>query len=1014
MNKDSKENIENKNFSLKENHEFMDGVKDEFDPRNMKGLSRRNFLALLTASSAFAAVSCSDYHDQGELVPYTNRPVDALPGKPVFYASTCTACENACGLLIKTREGRPIKLDGNPDHPISKGKICSVGQASILNLYDPERLRTPIKGKRKTNWRIADAEIIPALSNAAANGKEIAIVANTINSPTAKKVLTDFQKKYSTAKVYSYNLFDDNNRKSAWKKSYPNTPQPAIDISKANVILTLESDLLGREGDTIENTRQFASRRDVVVSSDFNRLYSAEGGMSLTGMNADYRMRVRPDAQFEFVMSLLNEIVNKKFAAGGKLDSKLKSMLSKYDLTSFQKKHGLNGKQINYVLDDLISNKGMSFVYAGNTLPENVHIAVNLLNDVLENYSIYDFTSSYVGNEINEFEKIGELTTNLNKGNVGVLIHYDSDPVYHLPAETNYLSAMKKADMVISLSEAKNDSSRDADYTLPISHNLESWGDSFVRHNIYSLQQPVIDPLYQSRQKEAIILNWSNGENAKYSEDIYHKYLMASFKKNVYDKKSVPVNFKEYWYNSLELGFAELDFEFKNKLNFNAETFKSVQQTKSSNNFVVKLSPSYFVGDGKHANNGWLQELPHPVTKVTWDNFAAIAPMTAEKLNVENNDLIEVKANNQTIKLPVMIQPGTAENFIDVELGYGRKIIGDVGAEHGSNANILQSNNSKYSRWISEAEIKVDKNFGVYELASTQQHHSLTEEFVKDLHLKRKIIQEGTLEEYRNNPNFIQDEKEEIFSITSEHEYNGNKWAMAIDLNKCTNCAVCVSSCNVENNVPVVGKEQVSKGREMQWLRIDRYYSGTNEAPIVSGQPMLCQQCDNAPCENVCPVNATNHSPDGLNQMVYNRCVGTRYCANNCPYKVRRFNFFNFRDHFQDSYYDNEVTPLVYNPEVTVRSRGVMEKCSFCVQKISAAREDAIREKRELKPNEIVTACQQACPADAIYFGDSNNKESSLIKYREHKLGYHVLEETNVRPNITYIAKLRNTHPEEV
>jgi len=1013
MNKNSNKNSDNTELELKENHEFMEGVKDEFDPRNMKGISRRNFLALLTASSAFAAASCSDYHDQGELVPYTNRPVDALPGKPVFYASTCTACSNACGMLIKTREGRPIKLDGNPDHPISKGKICAVGQASILNLYDPERLRAPYKGKRKSNWRIVDAEIIPALKNTSTTGKEVAIVTNKIISPTTKKVIQDFSAKYPNTKVYSYELFDDNNRRSAWEKTYPDMPLPSVDLTKADIILALENDFLGREGNTIESTRQFASRRDVMIGTEFNRLYVAEGGMSLTGMDADYRLKVRPDAQFEFVMSLLNEIVNKKYIAGGNLDSKSKSMLGKYDLHSVVKKLGLDNKQVNHVLDDLIAGKGKSFVYAGNSLSENVHIAVNLLNEVLGNTAVYNFDSPYVKNNAGSIEELSALVNSLNAGKVGVLIHFDSDPVYHLPPELKYTEAMQKAEMKIALTEARNDTSEYANYILPINNALESWGDAYVRQDVYSLQQPVIDPLFDSRQKEAVLLNWSNDGSVKYSNDLYHQYLKKSFKENVFSKLNIPVGFESYWTNSLQLGFAKINVN-KNKIaKFNISEFNSIKPTKSSNGFIVKLSPSYFVGDGKYANNGWLQELPHPVTKVTWDNCAAIAPLTAEKLNVVNNDLIEVSVNNKKLKLPVMIQPGTAENLIEIELGYGRKVIGEVGAEHGFNANIFQSVNSKYSRWVSDAEVKADNSFGVYELVSTQQHHSLTEERVKDLHLKRKIIQEGTLEEYKENPNFIQDEKEEIYSITNQLEYNGNKWAMAIDLNKCTNCAVCVASCNVENNVPVVGKEQVSKGREMQWIRIDRYYSGTNEAPIVSGQPMLCQQCDNAPCENVCPVNATNHSPDGLNQMVYNRCVGTRYCANNCPYKVRRFNFFNFRDHFQDSYYDNEVTPLVYNPEVTVRSRGVMEKCTFCVQKISEAREDAIREKRKLKPNEIVTACQQACPADAIYFGDSNNKESAIVKYREHKLGYHVLEETNVRPNVTYIAKLRNTHSEE-
>ncbi len=434
--------------------------------------------------------------------------------------------------------------------------------------------------------------------------------------------------------------------------------------------------------------------------------------------------------------------------------------------------------------------------------------------------------------------------------------------------------------------------------------------------------------------------------------------------------------------------------------------------SKSNNKtdeYLVHLQKSYYIGDGKFAGNGWLQETPHPVTKVTWDNFASLSPATAKLLSVDMNDLVEVTSGDTKLKLPVIVQPGMADKLVAVELGYGREVISDAGKNIGTNANILLNGKGYIINSVS-----VNKSDGNYNLASTQEHHSLDEDFVKDFHRKRKIIQEGTIEEYKKDKNFLAKYKYENFNITQGPEYNDLKWGMAIDLNKCISCGICVTACNVENNIPVVGKDQVLKGREMQWMRLDRYYSGTPDEPIVSNQPMLCQHCDNAPCENVCPVNATNHSTDGLNQMAYNRCVGTRYCANNCPYKVRRFNFFNFRDHFADAYYQNDLSSLAHNPEVTVRSRGVMEKCTFCIQRIMEVREDAIREKKPLKGDMVTTACQQACPTDAIVFGDSNDKESKIHKYRNHELGYHVLEVLNVRPNVTYIAKLRNTHSEEV
>ncbi len=365
-----------------------------------------------------------------------------------------------------------------------------------------------------------------------------------------------------------------------------------------------------------------------------------------------------------------------------------------------------------------------------------------------------------------------------------------------------------------------------------------------------------------------------------------------------------------------------------------------------------------------------------------------------------------------SLKIPVFIQPGIAEKVISIELGFGRDKAGEVGSNVGFNANVLLLKDYRLSPFIFSAS--VTKVSGKYDLVSTQEHHSLDDTFVKDLHLKRKIIREGTVHQYQNEPDFLEKDKHEPFSITKEVEYKGVKWGMVIDLNKCIGCSGCVSACISENNIPIVGKEQVEKGREMHWIRIDRYFSGTSEEPQVSNQPMLCQHCDHAPCENVCPVAATNHSPDGLNQMAYNRCVGTRYCSNNCPYKVRRFNFLDYRDDFADGFYEQQPISLLYNPEVTVRSRGVMEKCTFCIQRIMEAREVAIEEERELKGNDVTTACQQACPAEAIVFGDVNDPNSEILKYRKHELGYHVLEEINVKPNVTYIAKLRNTHSEKI
>jgi len=988
-------------------HEFVPGVKDQFDPSKLTAISRRKFFALLSASAALTATACTNYHDNGEIISYNKKPEGVIPGIANYYASTCNGCDQSCGILIKTREGRPIKIDGNPDHPINKGKICAKGQAGILNLYDPERLREPSISDKKADWKSVNNEIIQELKRAQNNGQEIAVITGIITSPTTKKALEDFVSKYSTAKIYSYSLINDKQRRDAWEECYGTHDYPSIKWNEAEIIISLDADFLGNEGSYIENMRKYTSKREVYQKTDFNRLYVVEGRMSVTGMMADYRFRLSPDQQFGFVMALINELYkhNPKLP----VDENIKVKFANYSFSNYEKVIGK--ENINHLINDLIINADKSIVYAGETLPKETHIAVNLLNEILGSIKLYD-NSSYFKSIFNQStsEELSKLVDSMNNGKVGVLIQFDSNPVYTLPEDYGYTSALKKVNTIISLAEEKNESSSLATYTLPISHSLESWGDANVRSGVYSLQQPVIEPIFNTRQKESILLTWIAGNADSFNSDLYHNYLMNNFNSMIYSKQDTYADLKTYWYSALHDGIVFTDDKtIRNK--FNLSVIDSLTYNKSEG-VTVQLVNNYFLGDGKYANNGWLQELPHPVTKVTWDNYASVSPSTAQTLGADYDDLIEIIIGDNKLTLPVFIQPGMAENLITIELGYGRKVIGDVGKDVGFNSISLMSKRNNYSPYIFQ-NANIKKAGGTHKLVTTQEHHSLNDTIVKDFHKIRKIIQEGTVAQYEKQPDFLNKDKEPVPEITRKIKYTGNKWGMVIDLNKCTGCTACVASCNVENNIVVVGKEQVEKGREMQWLRIDRYYSGTPDKPIVSNQPMLCQHCDDAPCENVCPVDATNHSPDGLNQMVYNRCVGTRYCSNNCPYKVRRFNFFNYRDHFADSYYDNDLSALVRNPEVTVRSRGVMEKCTFCIQRIMEAKSDAVRDGKQLKGSDVVTACQQACPTNAITFGDTNDTESKIAKLRDHNLSYHVLEELNIKPNVTYIAKLRNNDSEE-
>lgn len=1015
-----KELYKDPEFEKAKENEFANEIVESSGLTGLSGISRRKFLALFTASAAFAAAGCSDYRDKGAIVPYNKKPEEITPGIPNFYASTCTLCPNACGILIKTREGRPIKVDGNPDHPVSKGKICAKGQGGILNLYDPERLKEPmiISGSgnmTSTSWEAVDEKIISELKSLSSSGKEITIITHSVLSPAQKKLFDDFISAYPTTKVYSYELTSDINYKNAFKKSYGTDFVPSVKLDEAKIILSLESDFLGNEGNTIENARMYAQGRDVFSKKEFNRLYAVEGAMSLTGGNADYRIRLKTDAIEEFVLCLLNELIIEKKISSFNGNNATVSKIKDFKLDEFIKKHKLPEEVIKTLLEDLSKNIGESYVSAGLKLPESTHIAVNFLNEVLGASKLYSKDS--LKQTILPLSSKGDLeglVSRMQSGNIGMVIHFDTNPVYHYSGDYKYSEALKKVTTVITMTENITETSSVSNYTLAINHNFESWGDYKTRSGFYSLQQPVIAPLYKTRQKEAVLLNWIKGGKEAFAENLYLDYIKANWEKNIYPTVNSKVDFKTFWNLSLHDGVVNFSEKGSDNFNFKTDTFISAGFTKASKDLAVILRDSYYLGDGRLANNGWLQELPHPVSKIVWDNYAAISPATALVLNLNSNDLIDLTAGGKALKLPVFIQPGMADDVVSVELGYGRNKIGIVGQNVGFNAIQLISKNAALSDWLYN-DGKISKAGGAYELISTQEHYPIDDKRYNDIHLKREIIQEGTYEEYKKNPKFLIEERKKtvLFNINEGHEYTGVKWGMSIDLNKCIGCNNCVAACNVENNIPVVGKEQVGKNREMQWIRLDRYYGGHSDNPRISFQPMLCQHCDNAPCENVCPVSATNHSPDGLNQMAYNRCVGTRYCSNNCPFKVRRYNYFNFRDHFADAYQLQQPLSLLYNPEVTVRSRGVMEKCTFCIQRIMDERQKATQEARDIDGDKVVTACQEACPSSAIVFGDLHKKDSEITKHREHELGYHVLEEINVRPNVTYIAKLRNIKAEK-
>ncbi|PCJ60521.1 MAG: molybdopterin oxidoreductase [Planctomycetota bacterium] len=1003
------------------------------DKPGLGRINRRHFLALMGTSAALAGAGCNDYYDQGEIVPYNKKPVDHTPGVADFYASTIAEGGEAHSVFIKVREGRPIKIDGNPNHPVSKGKVNARVQATIMDFYDPERIKSPLKGDVPIGWSSVDNAIAVALKNLKGDKtKSLAIVTHSILSPTTDKFLKDLEEKYN-AKIYSYELTGSMVRDEAWDLCYGEKKAPIIDWSKPNVIVALESDFLGADGNTTESTRKFTSRRSALSKSpvkDFNKLYSIEGQTSATGMNADFRYRLDPAKQLDFCFNLI---------------LKLKDSFKFEDAVLLKAAKAEKIKIEDRLVNDLKKLKGNSLIYAGEKLPLSVHVLVNYINEVLGNQSVYEQNAKpFVFRPVQTVNGLKSLIADMNAGKIGVVVHYDTNPAYHLPKEFNYIKALKNVDVSLSLTEFVNETSVKSTYTLPIHHSLESWGDYFTREGVYNFQQPVINPMHGTRQKEGILISWLTGN--KYTHSSYRQFIKVFALKEVYPKFGSAVDFNVFWKAALKEGFVSFNVGAPKLKSFDISALKKIQATKSTG-YTLLLANNARLGDGRNIGNGWLQELPHTISKVVWDNYAAMSLKLANKLGCrtfvpsfdKNYDMITLTVEGNSLTLPVLVQPGMDDNTIMVELGFGRTECTTIGKGEdkkrpviGFNANELL-NSKNLTPWLYTG-VKATKGSGTYKLVATQEMYSMEGKPVNDGFLsdalqsmpfigkdflskdivgmaeKRDIIQEVTVENNKLKHGHP------VFSINDSMPYPGYKWAMAIDLNRCTGCNDCIVSCSAENNVPVVGKAEVGKGREMHWIRIDRYFLGTkstNDNPKVAFQPMLCQHCDNAPCENVCPVVATSHSKEGLNDMAYNRCVGTRYCANNCPYKVRRFNYFNFRNNLGRKkwnglgHYEKKPSDLLHNPEVTVRSRGVMEKCSFCVQQILEAKQKAKEQGRGVVDGDVVTACQQACPSTAISFGNINDQKSEIRKWSNSHLNYKVLDTINVRPNVNYLAKMR-------
>ncbi|MBK9294068.1 MAG: TAT-variant-translocated molybdopterin oxidoreductase [Oligoflexia bacterium] len=970
---------------LNNDPKFVEQAEKEFlsSPLVEEGdFGRRDFMKLMAATGALASTACFQ-KPMHKIMPYVNQPEEVTFGVANYYASTCGECAASCGTLVKTREGRPIKLEGNPDHPMNKGGLCSKGQASLLGLYDPDRLRSALKTQKrgeapsvKVSWEDVDKEILVKLKKS----KSARILTKTINSPSLLKLLKEFGSKFE-AKHVVYDAVNAENIIEAQYLSYGQKVLPQYRFDKAETIVSIDADFLGTWISPVEFTKQFSKTRKLSAKKkNMSELFVFESMMTVTGANADVRGGIKPSQAVYVAMAIANELQKKGLNAGANSET-----YKKYSLAD----EALN-KKIKSAAASLYNAQGKSLVVGGNDLA--LQIVVNQINSMLKNDGVtVDYSVSKSHQLQGSSKEMLELVKEMAQGKVDTLIIYKANPAYTLPKSAGFEEALKKVENVIYVGTSLNETAVLSEYALGDHHSLEAWGDAEPKENLFSLQQPTIRPLFETRSLAETLMIWLG------KEDDWHSYIQKYWNENIYKRHSLKSSFTQFWETSLRDGVFEA-VRNRAQETSSGRTFRASVANYISNKAHQGMEVSFYetlaLGDGELANNPWLQEVPDPITRITWDNYASFSTNTAKKLGIQNGDIVKIKIKDQVLEIPGHVQPGLHDDTIAVALGYGRSYGGSVGTGIGKNAFMyaqFNNNNVSYLGFVDEVKKTGEK----YILASPQMAQSL---------LGRPIVKEATLSQWQKDPASGNKEHHNLITLWTPHKYEGYRWAMAIDLNSCTGCNACVVACQSENNIPVVGKDAVNRSRIMHWIRIDRYYTGTPEDPQVVHQPMLCQHCENAPCETVCPVIATMHSDEGLNSQIYNRCVGTRYCANNCPYKVRRFNWFDYNYGGQNKY----PKTLAQNPEVTVRSRGVMEKCTFCVQRIQDAKNTAKSLERPVKDGEVKTACQQSCPADAIVFGNINDADSEISKTVKNERGYHVLEELNVKPSVTYLTKIRN------
>ena len=972
--------------------------RDELGEPIIGPIDRRGFLKASGFSLAGTLMLGCSRGVVEKAIPYLVQPEEIVPGRATWYATTCEGCAARCGALIKNRDGRPIKLEGNREHPISNGGLCAVGQASLLELYDSQRLAGAQLDGQPATWDEVDQAVTARITDVLAGGGRVRLLSDTVTSPTEQRLINRFMAQFADSRHVVYDPLSSSAILDAHLMTHGERLLPRFDFERADAIVSFGADFLGTWISPVEFTAAYHRGRRLNGDSPHLSYHAQfEGRMSLTGSNADLRVRLDP-ADAGLVLSHLVQ----RIAAHGDGAPVAFGNLGEAPVEET-------------LLDDLASRlwqaRGRALVVSGSQ-SVGEQVLVNYLNEMLGAYGATVDLERPSWQLQGDDRALARLVSEIVEGGVDLLLIRGVNPIYDLPG-SEFAQTLEKLPFVVSFAGSLDETSAAAKMVCPEPHFLETWNDAEAVAGVVSISQPAIEPLQETRTLAESLSAWL-GE-PRPALDL----IQETWQQEIFPRASAK-SFQSFWDQTVHDGSASIGSGLGEVSTFDVAAVQPLASGAQGDDFTLEIYPKIGMRDGRHAHNPWLQELPDPVTKVVWDNYACLSPQTAERLGVGENDVVRLEIQGQPgLELPVYVQPGQHDRVVAVALGYGRagtdrfasvapkwlqgKPTVEAGGTVGTNVAPLTSLDEDGRSYV-RSGLRLSPTGTRHDLASTQtyQYLAVPAALAPTDGRDRPIIQETVLPDYLEDRSAGKPHLHHFDSdLWGEHEFETHHWAMAVDLSACTGCSACVISCQAENNVPVVGRDEVERRRDMHWIRIDRYYRGDSGDPDTVHQPMMCHHCDNAPCETVCPVVATLHSSEGLNMQVYNRCVGTRYCANNCPYKVRRFNWFDYA-------HDDKLQNLVLNPDVTVRERGVMEKCSFCVQRIQGAKFEAKGEGRAVADGDIQTACQQSCPAQAIVFGDLNDPESRISKLRQDPRHYVVLEELNVQPSVGYMRLVRN------